>query len=100
MLLYNVTIGIDKSVEQEWLAWMRESYIPGALSSKMLQDCKIFKVLHDEDEPTVSYSVQFFSESIQMVNLYLEKIEPILSEALKQRYKDKHVAFRTLLEQV
>ena len=100
MLLYNVTIGIDKSVEQEWLTWMRENYIPGALSSQMLRECKIYKVLHDEDEPTVSYSIQFFSESIQHINLYLEKIEPILSEALKQRFRDRHVAFRTLLQEI
>jgi hypothetical protein len=100
MLLYNLTIGIDKIVEQEWLTWMRENYIPGAMSSNLLLESKIFKVLHDDDEPTVSYSLQFFSKNIEMISLYLEKIEPILSEALMQRYKDRHVAFRTLLEQV
>jgi hypothetical protein len=100
MLLYNVTIGIDKAVEQEWLSWMKDNYIPGAMSSNLLVESKIFKVLHDEEEPTVSYSVQFLSENIQMISLYLEKIEPILSEALMQRFKDRHVAFRTLLEQV
>jgi Domain of unknown function (DUF4286) len=100
MLLYNLTIGIDKTAEQEWLTWMKDNYIPGAMSSNLLTESKIFKVLHDDDEPTVSYSIQFFSDNIQLISLYLEKIEPILSEALMQRFKDRHVAFRTLLEQV
>ena len=100
MLLYNVTIGIDRAVEQQWLTWMRERYIPAALSSKLFLDSKMFKVLHDDDEATVSYSVQFFAQSIVEVSEYLEKFEPALGGELMNRFKDRHVAFRTLLEEV
>jgi len=100
MLLYNVTIGIDKSAEQEWLKWMRERYIPAALETGLFLDSKIYKVLHDDNESTISYSVQLFAKSITQVVEYLDKYEPALGEELKQMFRDRHVAFRTLLEEV
>ncbi len=27
MLLYNVTVGVDKEIESEWLAWMKKNII-------------------------------------------------------------------------
>lgn len=100
MLLYNVTIGIDRDVEQEWLQWMRSRYIPAVLNTGTFVDSKLYKVLHNEDEGTVSYSVQFFAEDILQVSEYLEKHEQVLGAELMQTFRDKHVAFRTLLEEV
>lgn len=99
MLLYNVTIGIDREIEREWLEWMKTEHIPATLGTGMFVDHKVYKVLHDEDEPTVSYSVQYFARTLEDVSRYLEKYEPVLGEALRRRFQDRHVAFRTLLEE-
>jgi hypothetical protein len=100
MLLYNVTIGIDRDVEQSWLQWMRERYIPVVMSSGLFNQSKMFKVLHDEGEATVSYSVQFFANSIDEVSEFLEKHDAQLGKELMDKFRDRHVAFRTLLEEV
>jgi hypothetical protein len=100
MFLYNVTIGIDKELEAEWVQWMKEQYIPVVMSTDMFVDWKMYKVLHDQDDGSVSYSVQYFANTIEQVVKFVEKVEPELNKAHQQRYKDRHVAFRTLLEQV
>ncbi len=100
MLLYNVTIGIDRNVEQQWLEWMKERYIPTVMSTRLFTEAKMFKVLHDDDEPTISYSVQFFAEGINQVSVFLEKYDKALAQELMTNFKDRHVAFRTLLEEV
>lgn len=100
MLLYNVTIGIDKSVEQEWLHWMKSEHMLDVLNTKMFVSAKIYKVLHESEEDTVSYSTQYFAESLDHVEKYLEKFAPGLREEANKRYGGKHIAFRTLLEEV
>jgi hypothetical protein len=100
MFLYNVTVGIDKDVEQEWLEWMQAEYIPNVLRTEMFFDYKLYKVLHDQEEGSVSYSVQYFAKTIQHVNIYFEKFAPALIEAHRARFRDKHVAFMTLLEEI
>ena len=100
MFLYNVTIGIDKDIEQEWLQWMKEEHVVKVMNTGMFVDYKIYKVLHDLDEGSVSYSFQYFAETIIHITTYFDRFAPALSEDLRTRFRDKHIAFMTLLEQV
>lgn len=100
MLLYNVTIGVDRDIEIEWRAWMREKHIPAVMQTGMFADSKMYKILHDQDDGTISYSIQFFAESIEHVTQYLEVFAPVIIEEHRQRFLNKHVVFQTLLEEV
>ena len=100
MLLFNETVGIDKDVEQEWLQWMKETHIPSVMQTGMFTDSRIYKVLHDQEEGTISYSVQYFASNIDNVQQYLEVFAPRLIEEHRRKFHNKHVAFRTLLEEI
>lgn len=100
MLLFNETIGIDKEIEGEWLQWMKEKHIPDVLKTGMFVSFKIYKVLHDQEDGTISYSIQFFAKTIDHIQQYLEVFAPVLVEEHRQKFHNKHVAFRTLLEEV
>lgn len=100
MLLYNVTVGIDTDIELEWLQWMKTKHIRDVLNTGLFIDYKIYKVLHDNNDGTVSYSVQYFSDSLEKVVQYLEVFAPALVEEHRQKFNNKHVAFQTLLEEV
>jgi|SRR5687768_14691866 hypothetical protein len=100
MLLYNVTIGIDKDIENEWLVWMKEKHIPDVMKTGMFVHSKMYKVLHDQDDGTISYSVQYFARTLDNIQQYLEVFAPVLIEEHRKRFENKHVAFRTLLEEV
>ena len=100
MLLYNVTVGIDSEIEQEWLQWMKAKHIPDVLRTGMFVDYKIYKVLHDNNDGTVSYSVQYFATSLDLVVQYLEVFAPAMADEHRLKFLNKHVAFRTLLEEV
>ena len=100
MLLYNVTIGIDKDVEEEWLQWMKSKHMPDVMNTGLFLDSKIYKVLHDQEEETTSYSVQYFVETIQQMQQYLALYGPALIAEHRQKFLNKHVAFQTLLEEV
>jgi hypothetical protein len=100
MILYNVTIGIDKEIESEWVDWMKSEHIPEILNTGIFFQHKFYKVLSHDDETSVSYCIQYFTENIEEFNLYLKDHAPIFVEKHRAKYKDRHVAFRTLLEEV
>ncbi len=100
MYLYNVTVGIDKDVEAEWLTWMTQHHIPNEMKTQMFITSKIYKVLHENEDGTSSYSIQYFAESIEHVQRYLEEFAPALINQHNVKFGNKHVAFRTLLEEV
>lgn len=100
MMLYNVTIAIDKPEETRWLIWMRDRHIPAVMNTGYFSSCKMYKVLHEQAENSVSYSVQFFAPDIKNVIAYLETAAPAIMEELRFEFNDRHVAFQTLLEEI
>ena len=100
MLLYNVTVGVDKDIEDEWLQYMKEKHIKDVLNTGLFVESKMYKVLHDQDDGTISYSIQYFARSIEDVQQYLEVFAPVLIEQHRKKFEHKHIAFRTLLEEV
>ncbi|HEY8513139.1 MAG TPA: DUF4286 family protein [Cyclobacteriaceae bacterium] len=100
MYLYNVTVGIDKSSEREWLDYMRSTYIPDVMATGLFTQARMYRVLHDNEDDTTSYSVQYIATSIDNVQKFLEEYGPSIINAHRDRFRDRHVAFMTLLEEV
>jgi pyrroloquinoline quinone (PQQ) biosynthesis protein C len=99
MIIYNVTVNIDNSVHEEWLEWMKSKHIPDVVGTGCFTEGNIFRILVNE-ESGISYSVQYSAASMDDVNRYLkEHAEALRNDALRL-YKDKFVAFRTLLERI
>lgn len=101
MIIYNVTSSVDKEIAEEWLSWMKDKHIPELLKTGLFEHYKILKVhSHDENEPTLSFAVQYYSKSIADVNEYLTKYAPRLRDDVQKRYGNRVLAYRTLLEEV
>ncbi len=99
MIIYNVTVNIDDSVHDEWLDWMKNNHIPAVMETGYFLENKICKVLVDEESGT-TYSIQYTCANLADLSEYQEKQAPRLQREHAERYKDKFVAFRTLLEVV
>lgn len=97
MYIYNVTINVDPSIHDEWLKWMQEEHIPDVLKTGCFIDSRMLKVLHVDDEGA-TYSVQYTFLNWSDIEEYRAKHAPRLQKAGHDKFKDKFVAFRTLLE--
>lgn len=100
MLLYNVTINIEKDAEEEWVIWMKETHIPDVLNTGMFVENKFYKILHDSEDGSVNYSVQYFAENMEKIMEYQRSFAHKLQHDAKEKFGEKFVAFRTLLETV
>jgi hypothetical protein len=99
MIIYNVTISIDKSVHDDWLIWMKEVHIPEVMATGFFIEQKICRVLTEEDEG-MTYAIQYTAASMDDLKEYQKHHSPALQKKHSDRYRDKFVAFRTLLEVV
>lgn len=97
MYIYNVTINVDNASHDEWLKWMQEFHIPGVMKTGCFIDYRMLKVLNVEDEGT-TYSVQYTFLNMSDMEEYKQKHAPVLQKEAIDKFKDKFVAFRTLLE--
>ena len=102
MIIYSVTVSIDNSIQADWLQWMQEVHIPDVMSTGMFMDSHIHRLLdpppHDPDSST--YNIQYTCATMADYVAHQERFAPQLQKDHTDRYKDKFVAFRTLLERI
>ena len=97
MYIYSVTVNIDDSVREEWIKWMKKVHIQDVMNSGLFISNKFCKVLVDEESGS-TYSIQYIVKDLQTMQLYHEMYAPQLQNEHIKKYKNKFVAFRTMLE--
>ena len=100
MILYSVTVNIDRAVHDEWLRWMIEKHVPDVLATGLFTEYKILRLLNEEENGGITYSFQYFTESLENLEEYQTTYASALQKEHTERYRDRFVAFRTVLEVV
>lgn len=101
MVLYNVTMSIDEDVESEWKNWMQKVHIPEVMKTGLFLKQRMLKLLNQQADATgVTYAIQYELENIGKLDAYLEQHAPPLQKKHLDRYGNKCIAFRTVLEEV
>jgi len=97
MFLYNVTLILEDAAAQEWLQWMQETHIPQVMATGMFVSNRLLKVVDSPNEG-VTYCAQYVVDSLENYNQYQEVHAPALQAELNERYKNRFVAYRSLME--
>ncbi|AXT61433.1 DUF4286 family protein [Aquimarina sp. AD10] len=97
MYIYNVTINIEETIHDEWLAWMKGNHIPNMLATGKFSKALMSKVLVEEEMGGITYSVQYTTQNKETLQkYYTEDADRLRAES--NRFAGKFVAFRTELE--
>lgn len=98
MIIYNVTINIDKSVHTQWVAWMKQKHIQEVLNTGKFISARWVKVAVDQATEGETYAVQYLALNRKMLERYYQEDAPRLRQEGIQLFGDKMLAFRTELE--
>ncbi len=101
MIIYSVTISLDRGIEQNWLAWMQETHIPEVMATGHFEDYSFQQLLEPTVDPEmVTYNVHYHCATIEAYRAYEKNHAPKLRQAHEDRYANRFVSFRTLLKKV
>ena len=70
-IIYNVTINIDESIHAEWKFWVKKHILQVLATGKFLS-AKLTRVLVEEAQGDVTYSIQYTAISRQALDLYYQ----------------------------
>jgi hypothetical protein len=99
MIIYNVTVNVDDTIAEEWLKWMKEKHLNDVLNTGMFEQASLSRLLtRQEDETGVTYVVQYMAKDMAHYERYRDEFAPSLQADGKNRFGDKFIAFRTLME--
>ena len=97
MFLYNVTLILEDAAAEEWLQWMQDIHIPEVMATGLFVSNRLLKVVDSPNEG-VTYCTQYVVETLDNYNKYQETFAPALQAELNERFKNRFVAYRSLME--
>jgi len=100
MFIYNVTIKIQEPIHEVWLQWLKEEHIPEILATNCFSKALTVRLLEIDDSEGPTYAIQYYTESKAAYNLYIEKHSALLRKKSFDKWGNRFIAFRSLLQVV
>ena len=99
MILYNITMSIDPAIEREFLRWMKDDHMPAIMATGLPVQNNVLKLLTEVDNGGITYTFQYWFQTMEDFVTYQSLHQPALQQDVADRYANKYVSFRTLLEE-
>lgn len=100
MLIHNITFKIHPSILEEWIKWQREEHIPEIMDTGLFDRYTFYRLLDQDDTEGATYIIQYHTNSRENYDHYQQKHAPHMREIAFEKWGDRVIAFRTLLESV
>lgn len=98
MIIYNVTVNLEDSICDEWVQWMKLKHIPNVMETGCFEEYRFTKILTNHGGDGTNYSIQYLCKNMEILSDYQQTHAPKLQKEHIDRYGNKAIAFRTLLE--
>ena len=100
MFIYNVTNKVDHNIAEAWIEWMRNEHIPEIIATGCFSHANILYLLEADDEEGKTYAIQYHTNSRQLYQDYLDQFSQEMRQKAIQKWGDKFIAFRSIMELV
>lgn len=98
MIIYNVTIKVDASIAERWLAWLLEEHLPEVMQTGCFSSNKVVRLLEVDESEGPTYAIQYSAASKADYNRYRQMHANRLRDASYQRWGDRFIAFRSVMQ--
>ncbi len=100
MLIYNVTTQVEWDIQEAWVNWMKEEHIPRVMSAGHFTHHRMVKLLEVDDSDGPTFAVQYFCSTPEVYQLYVRTHAPQMRKVSQEKWGDKFISFRSLMEVV
>ncbi len=100
MIIYNVTIKIQRSIQDAWLQWLKEEHIPGIIQTGCFTHAVILRLMEVDDTEGPTFAVQYFAESKALYNNYIQNHAAVMRQKGFDKWGDQFIAFRSVMQVV
>ena len=98
MLLYNVTVKIDAAILDDWLRWMKNIHIPDVMNTGLFVEYRMCRLLEQDESDGITFAIQYLCRSMHDYETYRDKFAPALQREHFEKFGERFVAFRTLMQ--
>jgi hypothetical protein len=99
-IIYNITLKVERSIEQPWLQWLVNDYAPAIIATNCFTKFTTLKLLELDDADDSTYAVQFLCESFENYERYLKNFANDFLKRSFDKWGQKTISFSTVMQVV
>lgn len=99
MIIYNETFILEDTVEQEWLAWIKEVQVPAIMGTGCFASHQILTIMDSPNEG-ITYCVQFMADTLEEFQKYYREHLFQFQERHQVRFNERFVLFTTVMKTI
>ena len=97
MIVYNVTVKVEDEIKTAWLDWMQNEHIPEVMACGIFIKAQMSRIIMEEDSEN-TFAISYTCATKKVFDEYKLKFAEELQKKHINRFGDKAIAFRTLME--
>lgn len=100
MFIYNSTFHCDITCHIEFVNWIRQEYIPRALTHKGLTEPRLARIFGEDDLSGRNISIQFKTPDLETLSDWYNKCGVDILRDLEKKFGNKVAGFSTIMEEL
>ena len=100
MIVYNIANKVETAIEADWVQWQQQEHIPAIMASGQFTDYKFYKLLDEDDDDSATYIIQYFAPAKENYHNYIRNFAPQRRQEAFEKWGDRFIAFRSLMQVV
>ena len=101
MIIYSISFSIERTLEQEWLDWMKAHYLPVVQEKGPFHTQHFHILLKPQVDPMlVTYNLQLETETPEGLEEFEAGTVQKLGDKLLKQYPGRVVFFQTILKRI
>ena len=97
MIIYNVTVSLEKEIKDDWLKWMKNEHVPEVMKLGTFTKAQINKIISNPGNEC-TYCIAYTCKTTKDLHKYQTHFALKLQKKHNERYGEKAITFRTLME--
>jgi len=98
MIIYNITTKVHFSIDQQWLRWQKETFIPAMMATGHFTTHRLFRLLDQDDSEGNTYAVQYSLPHQQAYEQFLQEEAGALRQKAAAHWGEQVISFHSALE--
>lgn len=96
--ILNVTSLVQPDSNDNWIKYLRKTFIPKSKELKGVGEVKLLKVHTAQESGDLTYSVQVKTNNPDVLQNYNHQVYPVLRHETQTKFGEKVMLFATILE--
>ena len=97
MIIYNVTVKVEKQIAKEWVEWMKHEHMPDLMKTGLFVDHRLCRLLEQDETEGVTYVAQYFCDNMEYYNTYIAEHAQKMRDKAFKKFGAKFIAFRSIM---